>query len=49
MHVSLTPRLEELDRLRGALEKGDASGSAREFDFDAFMEEFDGEAEQGGV
>lgn len=78
MHLSLTPKLEELvrrkvesglynnasevvrealrlmaeqdhvyhlklERLRGALEAGEASGPAREFDFDTFMKELDEE------
>ena len=79
MHVSLTPKLEELvrrkvdsglynnasevvrealrlmaeqdqvyhlklERLRGALEEGEASGPARAFDFETFMNELDEEA-----
>ncbi|MDP6563581.1 MAG: type II toxin-antitoxin system ParD family antitoxin [Alphaproteobacteria bacterium] len=82
MHVSLTPKLEELvrhkvasglynnasevvrealrlmaeqdqvyqlklERLRGALAEGEASGAATEFDFDAFMAELDDEADRG--
>jgi len=81
MHVSLTPKLEELvrhkvesglynnasevvrealrlmaeqdqvyhlklDRLRGALAEGEASGPAEPFDFSTFMEELDREAER---
>ncbi len=80
MHVSLTPKLDELvrrkvesglynnasevvrealrlmaeqdqvyniklERLRGAIEAGEASGPAREFDFETFMKELDEEAD----
>lgn len=82
MHVSLTPKLEELvrrkvesglynnasevvrdalrlmaeqdevyrlklERLRGALEAGEASGPAKEFDFDTFLQELDDEMNAG--
>jgi len=35
----------KLDRLRGALEAGEASGPARELDFDAFMKALEEEAD----
>ena len=36
----------KLERLRGAIEAGEASGPAREFDFETFMKELDEEANE---
>jgi antitoxin ParD1/3/4 len=38
----------KLERLRGAIEAGEASGPATEFDFETFMKELDEEANEDG-
>lgn len=39
----------KLERLRAALEAGEASGPARAFDFDTFMEELDNEPNESSA
>lgn len=39
----------KLERLRGALEAGEASGPAKAFDFDTFMHELDEEANESAA
>jgi Arc/MetJ-type ribon-helix-helix transcriptional regulator len=40
----MTEAIDAIERLRGALDAGEASGPAREFDFETFKKELDEEA-----